>query len=310
MSWKKLGKIFDPRDRYDWMKTHASLPTILRSLHNKNNDVYGVYFAARDSSQRSQVGRFTIDINKPQQIMNISSKPVLEFGEMGYFDEHGVYPASFINVGDDIYMYYIGWNRGAEPPMFYAAIGLAISKDGGRSFKKISKAPLLSRSEHDPWMVTSPYVIKDENIFRMYYVSGVKWKKHDSGSLNSIYHIKYAESTDGIDWDRKGIVSIDHQNESECDISRACVIKEQGIYKAYFSVNTLNKPYRLGYAESVDGIRFKRNDKIVQTPLSKNRFDSEMMAYPYIINHNDVKYMFYNGNSFGRDGIGLAIWGK
>ena len=32
-----------------------------------------------------------------------------------------------------------------------------------------------------------------------------------------------------------------------------------------------------------------------------------MIAYPHIINHKKKKYMLYNGNSYGKDGFGLAI---
>ena len=35
-------------------------------------------------------------------------------------------------------------------------------------------------------------------------------------------------------------------------------------------------------------------------------FDSNMQAYAFIINHEDKKYMFFNGNNYGFDGIGYA----
>jgi hypothetical protein len=40
---------------------------------------------------------------------------------------------------------------------------------------------------------------------------------------------------------------------------------------------------------------------------SGSGFDSGMVCYPYVVLHGKKKYMFYNGNSFGRDGIGLAV---
>jgi hypothetical protein len=33
-----------------------------------------------------------------------------------------------------------------------------------------------------------------------------------------------------------------------------------------------------------------------------------MIAYPFVLKHKGQLYMFYNGNGFGKTGIGLAIW--
>ena len=66
--------------------------------------------------------------------------------------------------------------------------------------------------------------------------------------------------------------------------------------------------YKLGYAESKDLINWNRKDDLVRLkPIVKNEWDSEMIAYPYVIKFEDKKYIFYNGNSYGRDGVALAI---
>ena len=31
-----------------------------------------------------------------------------------------------------------------------------------------------------------------------------------------------------------------------------------------------------------------------------------MIAYPHVINHKGKKYMFYNGNDYGKEGVFLA----
>lgn len=308
--WEKLGLIFDPTNRYDWMQTHAQLPVVIPlttgSCHDIPNCLYRIYFATRDSQQRSQVGFVDIDINNPKEILNISEKPVLEFGKMGYFDEHGVYPSSIIEVDEKLYMYYIGWNKGAEYPMFYASIGLAISEDGGNTFKKYSKAPIMSRSEYDPWMVTAPFVFKDNDIYRMYYVSGLDWEKNTLGKLSSKYHVKYAYSLDGINWTREGQIAVDFKSESETNIAKSYVIKENDTYKAWFSYVD-DKPYQLAYAESSNGVNFKRKDHEMTFANNEIIFDNEMMCYPYLFQTYGKTYMVYNGNNYGHAGFGLAI---
>ena len=61
-----------------------------------------------------------------------------------------------------------------------------------------------------------------------------------------------------------------------------------------------------GYAESNDGLEWKRKDEEVGIETSDNGWDSEMLAYPYIYKHNEKIYMFYNGNGFGKSGFGYA----
>ena len=65
--------------------------------------------------------------------------------------------------------------------------------------------------------------------------------------------------------------------------------------------------YRIGYAESEDGIHFNRMDEKVGIDVSKFGWDSEMICYPHVFAHNGEKYMLYNGNGYGKEGIGLAV---
>ena len=41
--------------------------------------------------------------------------------------------------------------------------------------------------------------------------------------------------------------------------------------------------------------------------LSADGWDAKAQAYPAVVKHDGRWFMFYNGNAFGRDGIGLAI---
>ena len=65
--------------------------------------------------------------------------------------------------------------------------------------------------------------------------------------------------------------------------------------------------YRLGYAESLDGIQWERRDELVGVDVSPSGFDNEMIEYAAVVKHNGRHFMFYNGNNYGFDGIGLAV---
>ena len=127
------------------------------------------------------------------------------------------------------------------------------------------------------------------------------------------YHIKYAESKNGIDWQRKGIVAIDYKSENEAGIARPFVLKIAGKYKMWYSYRSLvgyktdkNASYRVGYAESDDAINWVRMDEKAGIDISPNGWDSEMICYQSIVEWNNKLFMFYNGNGFGRTGIGYA----
>ena len=282
------------------MLTHASAPVAVRI----GEYVYRVYFSARDDRNRSHVGYVELDIRRPAEVLSVSTQPVLAPGPLGLFDDHGVYASSIVKRGEKLLMYYIGWNPGVRGALFYSSIGLAVSHDGGNTFQKHSVAPIMARSEYDPCLVTAPFVMVDDGRWRMWYVSGFKWEEDESG-LHSFYHVKYAESADGISWERGGRVAIDLR-PGERNIGRPCVVKESGRYRMWYSYSG-DAGYRIGYAESADGYNWTRLDKQAGIEVSESGWDSQALAYPWVMRHEGRGYMFYNGAGFGRDGFGLAV---
>lgn len=302
MKWIKKGLIFETAQQYSWMYSHAQLPV----ADVISDNIVRVYFASRDVKSFSSIGFVELDVKNDFKIIKLSEAPVLSPGRIGYFDEHGVFPSSIVNYKGKKYLYYIGWNQGYKQPLFYASIGLAISEDNGLTFTKHSMAPIMSRSEFDPCLVTSPNVFMDNEVWRMTYVSGVRWELVDD-QLKSFYHIKYAESENGIDWKRDGIVCLDFRDENESNIARSAVIKENGVYRMWFSYVYGSQKYRMGYAESYDCKSWIRNDSLSGLDVSPGGFDSEMICYPNVVLLNNMKIMFYNGNNFGKQGFGLAV---
>jgi len=297
MTWIKKGRIFQPPKDLDWMATHAALPfaDVVDSRHR-------IYFSGRDEKGRSKIGYFEVSLARPTEILRVSKKPILGLGPSGAFDDNGVTSSWIVNYGDKKYQYYTGWNLGITVP-FYFYIGLAVSEDGGSSFKRISQAPILERNIIDPFLTASPCVLIEGGVWRMWYVSGTKWET-DNNKQKHYYHIKYAESPDGLNWHRKGVVCIDYKSTDEYAISRPCVIRDSDHYKMWYSYR--GESYRIGYAESADGIHWERKDDEVGIDVSESGWDSEMIEYPFVFDHKGKRYMLYNGNGYGMTGLGLA----
>lgn len=299
MKWIKKGLIVKPTGKFEWMVTHAWVPFADRI----DGDFYRIYFAGRNSQNMSQIGYVEIDINKPKEILEISEEPILKLGPLGTFDDSAVIPSWIVNHEGKKYMYYIGWMQGKRVP-YYASIGLAISLDRGRTFRKFSNAPLLERNDVDPYMTASACVQIENGLWRMWYLTAIRWEI-ENNTPKPCYHIKYAESKDGIHWNRKGIVCIDFKYKSENRIARPCVIKEGMLYKMWYSyaIDT----YKIGYAESKDGISWERKDDKVGIDVSESGWDSEMICYPFVFEHKGQKYLLYNGNGYGKTGLGYAV---
>lgn len=299
MKWVKKGLIFSPAGQHEWVTTHAMLPIVdwIR------DDTYRIYFSGRDRMNRSLTGYVEVDMSNPQKILRLSSQPVLGLGELGAFDDNGVSPTWLVNHGAEKYLYYFGWNKGS---MVRAAevSGLAVSTDGGNTFQRQSRAPVIDRTDEEPFqiLVISCILIEDGR-WRMWYDSADKWLTPELPR----YNIKYAESTDGINWIREGIVSVDYQSDDETRVSRASVLKEGNTYKMWFCSALGSGGYRMGYAESKDGIRFERTKDRPGLDLSDSGWDSEMMCYPHVFVHKGQKIMLYCGNGYGRTGFGYAV---
>lgn len=295
--WEKLGLIIKPEKRLWWMQTHAMVPTV----DWLEGSLYRVYFSGRDKENQSYIGYAIVDADNPREVIEYSAEPVLMPGRLGCFDDSGVTPSSIVNHGGKKYMYYIGWKKRSSVRMGLQT-GLAISEDGGRTFEQFSRAPILGITDKEPYSIlTGPYVLIENGLWRMWYVSGVVWVNPDLPR----YNIKYAESRDGIHWDRNGTVCIDLKSETENALARPCVIRDGNLYKMWFAYK--GEDYRIGYAESLDGVKWHRKDEQVGIDVSEFGWDSEMIEYAFIFTYNNKKHMLYNGNNYGLDGIGLAI---
>ena len=295
--WKKLGLVIRPSGTHEWMRSHAMVPV----AEWRHGDVYRVYFSGRDSQNRSHIGYAELDLNRPETTLRFSEKPVLGLGTLGCFDDNGVTPSWIINHQEGrTYLYYIGWNQGTTVRMHLFA-GLAISEDGGESFRRYARVPVLERTDREPFLNTAPCVLIENGVWRLWYVSGTDWMHRDLPR----YNIKYAESSDGIHWDRQGRVCLDFNSPHEHALARPCVLKEDGLYKMWYAYKGAH--YRIGYAESSDGLAWERKDAQAGIDVSASGWDSQMVEYACVFNHRGTKYMFYNGNDYGKDGIGLAV---
>jgi hypothetical protein len=301
--WEKIGLVYH-NNSSDY--SYATLPIALTN----NKDVLTVFYSARNKNNQSLPFSLSLNMNS-LSVSDLSKSHLLSLGSPGEFDSDGIMPTCIIPYKDKLYMYYIGWNTGTTVP-FRNAIGLAHSNDGGKTFVRSFNGPIMDRSIYDPCFVASCDVMKLKDGFGMWYLSAIKWEKAGT-NWKHFYHIKYATSKDLIHWKRKGQIAIDFKAPCEYAISTPRVLMDKsGLYKMWYSYRGSHKAetYRIGYAESANGINWIRMDDELILPVSETGWDSKMICYPFLFNHNSNLYMLYNGNEYGKSGFGLAILRK
>ena len=302
--WRKLGRIFEPRQTHPLMQTHAANPTALVC----GEGLVRVYFSGRAADNKASIGWALFDLNRLEDgPLDVSSEPVLTPGITGAFDDNGVSMGCFASRGDEIRLYYLGWNLGVTVP-WRNSIGMAVSKDGGLTFTKFSPAPLLDSCHADPFSISYPWVLQEASgTWLMWYGSNLSWgtgKRQDEME----HLLKVGVSHDGIDWRRDGKIALRFRNSGEYAMSKPCVVSEDGIYRMWYSYR--GSSYRIGYAESPDGFDWVRKDDSVGINVSDGGWDSEMIEYPCVFDAIGQRWLLYNGNGYGLTGFGLAIMEK
>jgi predicted GH43/DUF377 family glycosyl hydrolase len=176
---------------------------------------------------------------------------------------------------------------------------LATSDNNGK-FKKISRAPIIHRTDADFIGFGSTFVFSDNSKF---IAISTRFESWDETGSNHHYNLKAGTSLDGFNfkWERMPIFPF---NEGEFAISKPCVIKVNDVFMMWYSYR--GSQYRIGLAASRNGIDWKRFDELHKMKMNNEPWCDEMQCYPYVIELNDKFIMFFNGNGYGRTGLGYS----
>ncbi len=303
MIWSKRGVIWRPDGLQWWARSHATCPTPLLL----SEDRLRLYMQCRDANGIGRVGYIDVDPCNPSRVLETGTKPCLDIGQPGTFDENGITPVSAVKLEDGrILLYYIGFELG-QKIRYRMFTGLAISTDGGYQFTRARNTPVLERSDEELYFRCGPFVMHDQDVFRMWYAGGSTWTTIENKQL-PCYDLRYIESTDGINWPASGRVVLPVTDKDEHGFGRPWVRKTPSGYQMFFSVRVRSLcQYRFAYAESVDGLNWIRMDDKLGIDVSPGEWDSNAVMYAAVIQCGEHTWVFYNGNNFGETGIGYAL---
>jgi predicted GH43/DUF377 family glycosyl hydrolase len=171
------------------------------------------------------------------------AEPVIAHGPQGSFDGFTISSNSVLHIDDKWYCWYTGT---AQTP-YLSSIGLATSKDG-HLWEKYPFNPIMYYNPHivhETFMVAKPHVLYEEGVFKMWYTAQGMAENCKVGN----YCICYAESIDGIHWQRyqgNPVVKPSSVGWDRTMVEYAEVINDDGRYHMWYCGDTYSN---IGYAQ-------------------------------------------------------------
>jgi predicted GH43/DUF377 family glycosyl hydrolase len=299
MHWHKLGLIYKPTGEMPWAYSHAFVPTPILI----DRETIRIFISFWDKKQIGRIGFVDLQSNNPIKIKKISAQPVLDIGEAGHFDDHGVTPTSVVREGTNILLFYSGWQLGVKE-RYYIFTGVAVSANKGETFERLS--PVLTASSEEPFARSGAHILKEGNLWRLWYNAGCDWADIN-GKARVSCDIRYLESSDFLQWQPVGNVCFKPNRNDEFSLSMPHVWRTKNWHHMIYSIRSADKGYRLGYAESEDGQKWYRKDDQVGINVSPSGWDSEMICFGTVTVTPYGTYLFYGGNNLGEAGFGVAV---
>jgi len=303
--WQKKGLLFTPQGDY----SHGSHPCI---IHYKD-DLFVVAFTRRDHKQRSHI--FLSYAQVKNGTITLLGEPKLAMlpGDIGYFDCDGVISGCIVQHQDKHYLYFVGWQN-LPDSLWICDTGRAILDLEQLTLTKEFLGPVFGRDKHNPLFAAATAFYVDETdpqntVWHTWYNSGIKWEKREGG-WHHYYGLHHATSSDGIDWTCHPGFTIPFKDEHEYAFGRPTVAKWDGVFHMWFAhrASATIDTYRIGFASSLDGLSWQRNDEISGIDVGAvGQWDADMICYPCVFKHQGISYMLYNGNGYGQTGFGYGV---
>lgn len=287
--------------------THGSHPCII----HMRDDEFIVAFTCRDSQCKSHIFLSYAEVSEGKVVLKGKPKLALAPGYAGYFDCDGVISGCLLKNLDQYYLYYVGWQN-LPHGLWICDTGRAVLDPDKLTLEREFPGPVLGRDRNHPlFAAATAFFITKDGLWHTWYNSGLLWEKTAHG-WHHRYGIHHGVSKDGIDWVCDPGMCIPFADDYEYAFGRPSVVFWDDLFHMWFAHRATKEidTYRIGYASSKDGLNWCRDDALSGIDVSSQGWDSEMICYPSVFQHQGYGYMLYNGNGYGRTGFGLAVLGE
>lgn len=208
--------------------------------------------------------------------------------------------------GSEVYRIYVN-GRDAQKRSLIGVVEFDLKR---LEILKISKHPVMGLGEQgafDQNGTSYPYIVPFKDTYFMYYVGWVQ-----AVQVPWVNGLGLATSKDGLKFKRYSRAPILHRdNDDFIGMGSCCVLIEHDKFKMWYSrferwvkdQNQHKHYYNIKYAESEDGIHWKKNSKIC---INFKDYSEYAIAKPCVLKCKDKYLMWYSyrGKSYR---IGFAL---
>lgn len=309
--WHRKGLVVGPPDSHPWWASCAGVPTCLPLSER----LWRIWFGGRDAQGRSGILCVDVDPADGMKVLALRDVPGLQRGTGNAFDSAGIWACTALAIDGKVLLWYTGMRLGTDVP-HELAIGLAISDDGGLTFRKAGGEPVLRSDAGMPQFVTTPCVApRPEGGYEMWYSSCTEWRR-DGARVDPWYELRYATSPDGLHWSKAAEPLIGIGGTAWAGITRPWVERNGATATLWFSARG-GKDFRVAspdayrlYRVPLHGTTVRQHEiepVVFTPPPGPDDWDGWMQVCPCVLPYNGTRIMFYNGNDFSRTGFGYAI---
>jgi hypothetical protein len=233
---------------------------------------------------------WSIDFDTVQQQVCLS-------GEEPEYCRNGISLGNFFNCSETPFLSFMGWSS-KTTENWEGSIGL-LSVTDDFCISSISQFPLVTPSDLNCLSLSYPHVNQSEEGYSVWVGCMENWDAGNGEMLHPLknYLLKDLGSAPLL------IESLPIRIDASQCFSRPSLIRSKGIDLMAYSVRGSNDLYRIELLVKVES-----RSKIMEATFKpmRSHWEDEMVEYPYLFVLDNQIIMFYNGNNFGRTGIGVC----
>ena len=278
------------------MRSHMSNPTPFYLGRAKLR----IFFSSRNEQNKSSVCFFDVDMRR-LEIINSEVNILLNINnhENCFFSD-GVSLGNIFNKENKYFLSFMGWDLSDKKP-WKGTVGVAEIDPYKPSILCLPEVPTIDTLNGSDSSLSYPTIKVIGDELYIWYGNTVK-KNAGNGEMLHTIHLSVLKEGNVVR--HKGQV-IDYLiNESQA-FSRPSIIEHHGMLNMFYSVRGADSNYQINRSISSDGLLWKKAD--FHMVGAADPAESDMQCYPYVTCLEDDIYLFYNGNNYGRSGIGLAV---
>jgi len=288
-----VGGSLDPGSQDEWDDESVREPSVLEI----NGTFHMWYEGFNHRGEKHEGVGYATSTVAPGPFAKDPSNPVLghagRLRDRGEIDGRGVGAPSVQFDGTTYRM----WFSCREDSLDRLEIAHAVSLDGVEWLKHTSSpggptVAVLSptKGAFDAIDVTSPHVLFDAGIYKMWY---------QGTDAAGVERIGYATSPDGMVWTKHGDPVL-HEGTiggfDERGVRQPCVILEGSTYIMCYAGTGIDFRHRLGLAVSTDGISWSRYANNPVLDLGANgSFDERGLSAPWVLKVGSTFHVWFAG---------------